>query len=165
MKWTILFFVLIGVALASCESARKSGFWVNWTFARSANEPQPAPEAHINPRVATPQPTPSRQLATNERRAKTQATPQPTAAPQSPKMEIPASAPDNPAPVASPKPALVSPENAAQSSAYPYARPVPGKPGYVFSPYDTKGGYVNVIGYNRGDMVKDPYSGKIFLVP
>jgi hypothetical protein len=47
----------------------------------------------------------------------------------------------------------------------PYAKPVPGKPGYVFSPYDPNGGYVDVKGYSPGQKVKDPYSGKIFLVP
>lgn len=47
----------------------------------------------------------------------------------------------------------------------PYAKPVPGKPGYVFSPYDKNGGYVDVTGYSPGQKVKDPYSGKIFLVP
>jgi hypothetical protein len=47
----------------------------------------------------------------------------------------------------------------------PYAKPVPGKPGYVFSPYDPNGGYVDVTGYTPGSKVKDPYSGKVFLVP
>jgi hypothetical protein len=45
------------------------------------------------------------------------------------------------------------------------AKPVPGKPGYVFSPYDPNGGYVDVTGYQPGSKVKDPYSQKIFLVP
>jgi hypothetical protein len=48
---------------------------------------------------------------------------------------------------------------------YPTAKPVPGKPGYVFSPFDPSGGYVDVTGYTSGQKVKDPYSGKIFLVP
>ncbi len=47
----------------------------------------------------------------------------------------------------------------------PYAKPVPGKPGYVFSPFDKNGGYVDVTGYSPGQKVKDPYSGKVFLVP
>ena len=48
---------------------------------------------------------------------------------------------------------------------FPYGKPVPGKPGYVFSPFDKNGGYVDVTGYSPGQKVKDPYSGKIFLVP
>ena len=47
----------------------------------------------------------------------------------------------------------------------PTAKPVPGKPGYVYSPFDPSGGYVDVTGYTSGQKVKDPYSGKIFLVP
>jgi len=47
----------------------------------------------------------------------------------------------------------------------PYAKPVPGKPGFVFSPYDGKGGYIDVRGFPPGTEVKDPYSGKSFLVP
>jgi len=50
-------------------------------------------------------------------------------------------------------------------SQIPTAKPVPGKPGYVFSPFDPSGGYVDVTGYTSGQKVKDPYSGKIFLVP
>src|SRR5437773_12368730 len=33
---------------------------------------------------------------------------------------------------------------------YPTAKPVPGKPGYVFSPYDPNGGYVDVNGFTPG---------------
>jgi hypothetical protein len=47
----------------------------------------------------------------------------------------------------------------------PYAKPVPGKPGYVYSPFDPDGGYVDVTGYASGSKAKDPYSGKIFIVP
>jgi hypothetical protein len=51
------------------------------------------------------------------------------------------------------------------SSKIPYAKPVPGKPGYVYSPFDPEGGYVDVTGYASGSKAKDPYSGKIFIVP
>ncbi len=53
----------------------------------------------------------------------------------------------------------------SQSPALPYAKPVPGKPGYVYSPFDPNGGYVDVTGYASGSKAKDPYSGKIFIVP
>ena len=61
----------------------------------------------------------------------------------------------------SPSPA----RNVTTQAQYPTAKPVPGKPGYVFSPFDPSGGYVDVTGYSPGQKVKDPYSGKIFLVP
>lgn len=51
------------------------------------------------------------------------------------------------------------------ASKIPYAKPVPGKPGYVYSPFDPNGGYVDVTGYAAGSKAKDPYSGKIFIVP
>lgn len=54
---------------------------------------------------------------------------------------------------------------ATQGATVPYARPVPGKPGYVYSPFDPNGGYVDVTGYKPGSKAKDPYSGKIFIVP
>lgn len=47
----------------------------------------------------------------------------------------------------------------------PYGTPVPGKPGFVTSPHSPAAGYVDVRGFPPGSEVKDPYSGKIFLVP
>ena len=46
-----------------------------------------------------------------------------------------------------------------------YGTPVPGKPGFVTSPHSPTAGYVDVRGFPPGSEVKDPYSGKIFLVP
>jgi hypothetical protein len=53
----------------------------------------------------------------------------------------------------------------AQTERIPTAKPVPGKPGYVYSPFDPNSGYVDVTGYAAGSKAKDPYSGKIFIVP
>lgn len=47
----------------------------------------------------------------------------------------------------------------------PYGTPVPGKPGFVTSPHSPNAGYVDVRGFPPGTEVKDPYSGKTFLVP
>ena len=47
----------------------------------------------------------------------------------------------------------------------PYGTPVPGKPGFVTSPHSPGAGYVDVRGFPPGTEVKDPYSGKVFLVP
>ncbi|HEY4273219.1 MAG TPA: hypothetical protein VGM65_14570 [Candidatus Udaeobacter sp.] len=48
----------------------------------------------------------------------------------------------------------------------PYGIPVPGRKGMVTSPY-TPGEekYVDVTGFASGSVVKDPYTGKFFLVP
>lgn len=63
------------------------------------------------------------------------------------------------------KPSPSPSRSVTSQTQYPTAKPVPGKPGYVFSPFDQSGGYVDVTGYSPGQKVKDPYSGKIFLVP
>ena len=58
-----------------------------------------------------------------------------------------------------------SPTPSAQPENYPTANKVPGKTGRVISPYAPNAGEVDVEGYPPGAEVKDPYTGKIFLVP
>ena len=48
---------------------------------------------------------------------------------------------------------------------FPTAKAVPDKPGYVVSPFDASGRYVDVSGYASGSKVKDPWTDKIFIVP
>lgn len=47
----------------------------------------------------------------------------------------------------------------------PYGIPVPGRKGMVTSPYVPEGNYIDVSAFAPGTAVKDPYTGKIFLVP
>ncbi len=59
-----------------------------------------------------------------------------------------------------------SPGNASYpQTGFPTAKAVPEKPGYVFSPFDSSGRYVDVSGYASGTKVKDPWTDKIFVVP
>jgi hypothetical protein len=59
-----------------------------------------------------------------------------------------------------------SASHASSSQAnFPTGKPVPDKPGYVFSPFDKEGRYVDVSGFPPGTKVKDPWTDKIFLVP
>jgi hypothetical protein len=61
-----------------------------------------------------------------------------------------------------PKPAA---QESSTSTTFPTAKAVPNKPGYVFSPFDSSGRYVDVSGYTPGTKVKDPWTDKIFIVP
>jgi hypothetical protein len=63
-----------------------------------------------------------------------------------------------------PKPSPAA-QASSMSTAFPTAKAVPDKPGYVFSPFDSSGRYVDVSGYTSGTKVKDPWTDKIFIVP
>lgn len=77
----------------------------------------------------------------------------------------------SPAPAtASPSPRPASPTPFQRPSLIPYAKPVPGKPGFVRSPYsdDTNsqsGGYIDVRGMAPGTKVVDPFTQAVFLIP
>ena len=48
----------------------------------------------------------------------------------------------------------------------PYGVPVPGRKGMVTSPYTPEEDkYIDVTCFTSGSVVKDPYTGKFFLVP
>ena len=64
-----------------------------------------------------------------------------------------------------PEPRSSAPVQTSSTSAFPTAKAVPDKPGYVFSPFDSSGRYVDVSGYTSGTKVKDPWTDKIFIVP
>ena len=81
---------------------------------------------------------------------------QPTTPPEAPPMD----------PAATDTAAATTPAapDAAPKGDYPYGVPVPGKPGFVRSPYSPDK-MTDVRGYAPGTEVKDPYTQKIFLVP
>jgi hypothetical protein len=69
---------------------------------------------------------------------------------------VPEQPPAGPAPTAAP--------TKVAKGDFPYGIPVPGKKNLVESPF-SPGKYVDVEGFAPGTEVKDPYTGKIFLVP
>jgi len=95
----------------------------------------------------------------------------PTVGVQSPPTAPDAGGPSTPPPPTQPKleasgptggPPVPPPPSAPQ---YPYGKPVPGKKGFVTSPYDDKAGMIDVRDFTPGQKVRDPYTNKIFLVP
>ena len=53
----------------------------------------------------------------------------------------------------------------AEAKKWPNAPAVPGKPGFVTSPYKPDADMIDVRGYPTGAELKDPYTGQRFLVP
>ena len=60
---------------------------------------------------------------------------------------------------------VASSRPSASQANFPTAKAVPGKSGYVFSPFDREGRYVDISGFPPGTKVKDPWTDKIFIVP
>jgi hypothetical protein len=119
------------------------------TTTTAASDSVTAPGRNVTPATTNAQP----------RTTATQAGPRSKPSPSPSPKSSPATVTEKAKPSPSPS------RNASTQSQLPTAKPVPGKPGYVFSPFDPSGGYVDVTGYTSGQKVKDPYSGKIFLVP
>jgi hypothetical protein len=190
MKRASLFLLVPTLAVASCETAHNAAvatFRVidaphayirrqlgvdeepqSTTTTTTTTESNGAPQATASPQPysdAPPAP-PSRSQrhpVVNDRSQGPEAEshPTPTATPRVAGTSTKPSAPRTTGPRISPTPRMA----ASERSQLPYAKPVPGKPGYVFSPFDKDGGYVDVTGFAPGSKVKDPYTGKIFLVP
>jgi hypothetical protein len=70
-----------------------------------------------------------------------------------------------PAPPAQGAVPFSSPGLAQGKSSLPKGRAVRDKPGFVTSPYGKSTEFIDVRGYPSGTEVKDPYTGKMFLVP
>jgi hypothetical protein len=58
-----------------------------------------------------------------------------------------------------------TPRVTTNETQFPVAKPVPGKPGFVYSPFESNGTMIDVTGYTSGTKVKDPGTNKIFIVP
>jgi hypothetical protein len=167
MYWVkrVGFFVLGVIAFGGCRAAHDvavSSFHV-------LDAPANYVRHHIEGQTETTTTTASSDTVTTPGRTVTASTP-----PSQQRRTTTTTTQTNPSPGPRSSPATVteksrpspSPSRSASTQAQiPTAKKVPGKPGYVFSPFDPGGGYVDVTGYSPGQKVKDPYSGKIFLVP
>ena len=61
--------------------------------------------------------------------------------------------------------AMRAPAAKAGKKDFPYGIPVPGRKGFVTSPFAPDSGYIDVHAFPPGTAVKDPYTGKVFLMP
>ena len=117
------------------------------------HEPQPPPQSeptHVQP-TKTPHPT---------RRSTSRAAPATSPAAEQPSQ--PSKEKESTGTVQSVSAADVKKIKAG----LPYGIPVPGRKGMVTSPYTPdEGKYVDVTEFASGSIIKDPYTGKFFLVP
>ena len=118
------------------------------------SQPPPPPQSTRPQPANTPQAT---------RRRTSRATPAAAATP--PAIGQPSHPPKEEEPTGSVRP--VSAADIAKAKAgLPYGIPVPGRKGMVTSPYlPEEDKYIDVTDFASGSVVKDPYTGKFFLVP
>jgi len=114
--------------------------------------------------IAHPRPTPTPRPSTRKNAAQTKQNANgQTIPPEAPPVPPPLTPMPTPTPAIARVAASVPPSKLRRD--LPYGIPVPGKPGFVTSPYAPKSGFVDVRGFPSGTEVKDPYTDKIFLTP
>jgi len=120
----------------------------------ATTKPVPAPTATTAPAPATPAPS----VATTPTQVPTKVAANTTPAPTPP--PAPQTKPNPPVqqtPPEAPKPAV--------TAELPQGIAIPGRPGFVNSPFAAKHQLVDVTGLPTGMEVKCPYTGKLFRVP
>ena len=149
MNWRCGAIALIASSLVGCGIGRVITAPVRYVF----GEPEPAPTTN-----ASDVTNPGRPVAI----------PSPSARPRAASRKSNQSSAGASSRVAASKPSAKpspSSQKSASSAQFPVAKPVPGRPGLVFNPFNTSGGYIDVSGYAPGSKVKDPDSKQIFVVP
>ncbi len=123
-------------------------------------QPQPEPQPQPQPQSTRPQPTKTTHAT---RRPTSRAAPAAAATPSG--VGQPSHSPKEEELTGSVRPVSAADIEKAKA-ALPYGIPVPGRKGMVSSPYlPEEDKYIDVTDFRSGSVVKDPYTGKFFLVP
>lgn len=138
---------------ASGERSARETRYLEQEVVESQGNPAPLPINPMPPVDGTPPVDPA---AIQAPMPPTTADTPPTPPPPTTTTTPPETPPSNPTP-----PTPVAPT----ASELPYGVPVPGKKGFVYSPYDKSAGFVDVRDISPGTKVRCPYTGKIFRVP
>jgi len=115
-----------------------------------------------HPQKKAPPPRPARG---RERRGATSPTESPAVSPSPSPSPSPIAAKVATLGGPSVRPAASAPPSQSGKRDVPFGIPVPGRRGFVTSPFAPKEGYVDVRGFPPATEVTDPYTGKIFLTP
>ena len=168
--------ILALVVLTGCVRARDKARDVAVTTFRVIDTPARYVRDRIDASEGTTTTTTTTEAATSD--VVTPGRPLPPGPPRQPgaPARVTAGTTMSPAPRTTPRPTTSETASATQRPAstppapagtpaaeFPTAKPVPGKPGFVLSPYD--GAYVDVTGFKSGDKARDPKTRQIFIVP
>jgi len=117
--------------------------------------------------ITNPQPRKQPDRRSAKTRPKSTVTGSPSPSPSLSLSPVPATSPSpNPTPLqVIERRALAAPRGEGNARDLPYGVPVPGRPGFVTSPYAPTRGQVDVREFASGAEVEDPFTGKVFLAP
>jgi hypothetical protein len=144
----------VGMSVTPAEADPVGDFFKR--LGRSITNPQPRKQP--DRRSAKP---PSKRAVTGS------PSPSPSPSPSLSLSPVPAT---SPSPSSTPRQvierrALAAPRGEGNARDLPYGVPVPGRPGFVTSPYAPTRGQVDVREFASGAEVEDPFTGKVFLAP
>src|SRR5882724_4476783 len=123
-------------------------------------QPRPEPQPQPQPQSTRPQPTKTPHAT---RRSTSRSAP---AAATTPPAEAQPSHPSKEGESAGTVRRVSAADLEKAKAGLPYGIPVPGRRGMVTSPYlPEEDKYIDVTDFASGSVVKDPYTGKFFLVP